>query len=140
MKTSRGRTGNIYVAVWLIGLGILWLTDMWWPGILVLIGVSMLVRALVPGAAEVEAPAPTPAAPAVEPVPAAPAAEAEEIWAEDEDEEPAFISKPAAQTHTGHLPANCPNCGAPLAENAHKVEWSGANTAKCPFCEATLNL
>lgn len=34
------------------------------------------------------------------------------------------------------LPANCPNCGAPLHGN--DVKWTGAQSADCPYCGMNL--
>jgi hypothetical protein len=143
MKRSRTGAGNINAAVWLIGLGILWLTDMWWPGILILIGVSMLVQVMIPKAAEAGVISP----PAKEPVVESPQAvdekkAAEDVWGEDEkEEEPAFMkAEPDRRARDARLPKQCPACGGPVAENAHKVEWSGPDTAKCPFCDTVLKL
>ncbi len=137
-RKNRTRSANINAAVWLIGLGLLWLTDLWWPGILILIGASMLVQVLVSpsGPAEVISPKNEPPAPqeAVE------QEKAEDIWDDDETETPAFIQPLDAGHDAGLLPQNCPACGGPVAENAHKVEWLDAKTAKCPFCDFALNL
>jgi len=42
-----GLWGAISGGVFLIGLGILWYFDLWWPGILVLIGLMIVVGGLV---------------------------------------------------------------------------------------------
>ena len=140
-RSYRQRT-NINAAVWLIGLGILWLTDLWWPGILILIGISMLVQVTVSGEEVPDTP------PVVSPKPKSekpdePAADKKEndIWAEEKDTEetPVFMQQPV-QKDTSRLPEKCPACGGPVAENAHQVEWLGADTAKCPFCNTVLNL
>ena len=39
--------GIIAMGVFLIGLAILWYLDLWWPGIIFLIGVMILVGALI---------------------------------------------------------------------------------------------
>lgn len=41
-----GLWAGLQGGVWLIGIGVLALLDAWWPGILILIGLSMLVGAL----------------------------------------------------------------------------------------------
>lgn len=141
-RKSYSRRMNINAAVWLIGLGILWLTDLWWPGILILVGISMLVQTMGPR----EAPEPvTPvhrepmenmeAEPVVKDSPEA------DIWDDEVDaaEQPAFM-QPGVEKDNSLLPAQCPACGGPVAENGHKVEWIGARTAKCPFCDTVLNL
>jgi hypothetical protein len=40
--------GNVIAFIWLIGLGILILLDFFWPGILVVIGISMVARRFYP--------------------------------------------------------------------------------------------
>lgn len=42
----------------------------------------------------------------------------------------------AAQRRTDWLPSKCPNCGAPLSVST--VEWTGTETADCPYCSAHL--
>ncbi len=42
--------GSAQAGIWLIGIGILALTDFWWPGIMFLIGFSMLIGRSVQGA------------------------------------------------------------------------------------------
>jgi uncharacterized membrane protein YvbJ len=42
-----GLWGAISFAVFLIGLGILWLFDFFWPGILILIGLMIIIGAVV---------------------------------------------------------------------------------------------
>ena len=41
-----GRPKALSSAIWLIGIGVLMLTGDWWPGILVLVGLSMVVEAV----------------------------------------------------------------------------------------------
>lgn len=135
-KGNRSRMGNLNAAVWLIGLGILWLTDLWWPGILILIGVSMLVQALVHNT--VQEPPAVPSARAVPPV--EPEPEKEDSRWDDVAETPAFIQENKPARNNALLPAKCPACGGPVAENAHKVEWMGERTARCPFCDRVLTL
>ena len=38
--------GAVWTGVFIIGLGILWYFDFWWPGILFLMGIMLIVRAL----------------------------------------------------------------------------------------------
>ncbi|MEM5774402.1 MAG: hypothetical protein AAGU05_05315, partial [Anaerolineaceae bacterium] len=55
-KNYSSRTSNLNAAIWLIGLGILWLTGLWWPGILIVAGVSMLVQAVLRNSETADAP------------------------------------------------------------------------------------
>jgi len=127
----------------LIGIGVLWLTGMWWPGILILVGISMLVQVMAPRAADatpvVSKPKPTTAETRDK---AEGKEEEKDPWEEDDEEEtPVFMrSDPGAASKEERLPEKCPSCGGPVAENAHKVEWTGSDSAKCPFCDTPLSL
>lgn len=47
---ARSKNGNhAFTGVFLVGLGIIALFDFWWPGIMFVITVSMLVSALIDG-------------------------------------------------------------------------------------------
>lgn len=138
-KRSGSRTANVNAAIWLIGLGILWLTDLWWPGILILIGLSMLVNATQRTRDDEEPEIITKTAPLSEEK--TPAEAPEEVpWAEDEAETPSFVQAKQFRGDPLLLPENCPSCGGPVAQNAHKVEWMGQHTARCPFCDTVLTL
>ena len=45
--SKRGLWGAISGGVFLIGLGILWYFDWWWPGILFLIAIMMMIGGIV---------------------------------------------------------------------------------------------
>lgn len=121
----------IQAAIWLIGIGVLALTHHWWPGILVLIGISMVVGALTetktaprqggfPNPPEPPATPQPPARPQVVNPPglfsAAPAPPADDLsW----------------------LPSNCPACGGPLTVTGIKMETP--RSAACPFCGTKIN-
>jgi hypothetical protein len=113
-----GSWRNLHTAVWLFGLAILFWKDWWWPGILVLVGISLVIEALlaqfVPHAFG-ENSSTAPAAPA--PVATPPVA-------------------PVAENHAELLPSACPNCGAPI--RGHDVKWTGPQSADCPYCGANL--
>jgi hypothetical protein len=150
--------GRINAGIWLIGLGVLWLTNTWWPGILILIGVSLLVQSIIPRQARrvvatADAPASTSAIqPTEEPVEReteeVPEKEEEpETPADVEDATPSFMKEeipskaevPAANRNSW-LPETCPACGGPVASNADKVTWPGETMAKCPFCGVYLKV
>jgi hypothetical protein len=111
---------NLHGAVWLIGLAILAWRGWWWPGILVLIGISMLLEAALmqfaPRAFVDEG------APPVVP-----------ITAEPPPPEPAA---PPPEHRLELLPAACPNCGGPI--RGKDVKWTGPQSADCPYCGANL--
>lgn len=107
-------------AFWLIGLGILFFWGHWWPGILVLIGLSMVLGSLFR--------APVRPWPQNPPPPSSP-----------DSAPPAPILAPV-QLDPVHrvdlLPANCPQCGGPI--RAYEVKWTGRQSAACPFCGSNL--
>ncbi len=118
---------SISSAVWLIGLGILFLWGHWWPGILILVGLSLVLEAVWQGAAPQtfeENPEP-PLAPPPAPAPAKPIVIA-----------PAS-PPPASNGHRADLlPATCPNCGGPA--RASEVKWIGPQSAACGYCGSAL--
>ena len=126
-RTLVGPWRNLHGAVWLIGLAILAWQGWWWPGILVLVAISMLLEGALmqfaPHAFVDEAPAasaPAPAASAPAPAASAPPAPA-----------------PATPEHRLELlPAVCPNCGGPI--RGQEVRWTGPQSADCPYCGANL--
>lgn len=123
-KKLAGPWRNVHGAIWLIGLAILALKDWWWPGILVLVALSMLLEAalmqFVPHAfkEEEEDKDKTPTTPAAPPTAQTPAAPA------------------TAEHRTDLLPSTCPKCGAPVRGN--EVRWTGSQSAECSFCGANL--
>lgn len=116
---------NLHGAVWLIGLAILAWQGWWWPGILVLVALSMLLEAaLMVYAPQVFEPSPSPVQPAAPPT----AAQA-----------PTPAPAPAAAEHPfERLPSSCAKCGGPI--RGHEVKWTGPVSADCPYCGANLEL
>ncbi len=51
---SEKRAGEIFGGTFLIGLAVIFLTGWWWPGILYVAGVSMIVRTVASGKAWTE--------------------------------------------------------------------------------------
>ncbi len=122
-KHERKLTGpwrSIHGAIWLIGLAILAIKGWWWPGILILIAISMILEAvlskLAPDAFEETQPETPPSvnSAVVSPV--------------------AVASTPEHRAEL--LPAVCPKCGGPI--RGHEVKWTGNQSADCPFCGANL--
>jgi hypothetical protein len=125
-KKLVGPWRSLHAAVWLIGLAILFWTNWWWPGILVLIAISGVIEALirryVPGAVETEEPEQSPAAPA----------ESSATFSATTPPAPA-----ASREHRLELlPSICPGCGGPI--RGHEVKWTGVQSADCPYCGVNL--
>jgi hypothetical protein len=123
---------NIHSAVWLIGLAVLFFTGLWWPGILVLVGISMVLEWVFSNSApptfqpEIRPVPQSPAAPvAPAPVPAAPAS-------------PIAFTKAEPFHPLGALPSACPRCGGPV--RAQEVKWTGPRSAVCAYCGSALPL
>ncbi len=130
---------NINAGIWLIGLGILFLFNFFWPGILILVGITMLVNALVPDKPQ-EIPPAAPASVIVEAT--AEPVKSEEKTAEMNSEEeplPPILAEEGDRLYKSSiLPETCVMCGGPVKANAHQVTWKDGNTAICPFCNALL--
>ena len=133
-KKLRGPWQSVQTAIWLIGLAILAWQDWWWPGILVLIAISILsqamIQSLVPGAIEEEGQeekmiSEAPAASAMATAATAPAATAA-----------IFPTEPKHPIH--RLPSECPKCSAPI--RGGEARWTGPESADCPYCGANLPL
>ncbi len=121
-KELVGPWRNLHGAIWLIGLAILFWKGWFWPGIIVLVAISMalegILMAFAPHAFQEEE-QPEAVSPAPQTFPAVPAPE------------------PAVVEHrTDLLPANCPKCGAPV--RGQQVKWTGAQSADCPYCGTNL--
>lgn len=119
-KELTGVWGGLHAALWMFGLAIIAWQGWWWPGILVLVGLSVLLEGIltqfVPQAYKEEK---TDAAPAVFSSSSASAAGAS-----------------SAERHAELLPTNCPRCGGPT--RGHEVHWTGPMSADCPYCGANL--
>jgi hypothetical protein len=126
---------NVLAAVWLIGLGVLFLFDLFWPGILILIGISLIVTNFMP---EETGSAPPQENPSV----AKGAATAESV-VEGAVVEPAPIEVPLPPALTSEadrlylasrLPERCPACDAPMKANAAQMELQEDGSTVCLFC------
>ncbi len=113
------RARAIQTAVWLIGLGILFLMRDFWPGILIVMGISWVIGAL---AREWEPPIEPrePAAPPPAPRPAPPVRP--QVAARSAPTEP-------------RLPAACPACGAPT--RTPRTDRP-ADPFECAYCGSDL--
>jgi hypothetical protein len=125
-KKPVGPWRTIHGALWLIGLAILAWQDWWWPGILVLVALSVLLEVLLKRIApqdfeEELQPAPEPQQ-LPEQQPASPAT--------------STPPTPAVEHRLELLPSECPKCSGPI--RGHEVKWTGAQSADCPYCGANL--
>ena len=134
-KWSRKSLKNVQSAMWLIGLGVLFLLDAFWPGILILIGLSMLIQSLMPE--EEELPAPE----SRDEIKPDDSGEVEEVLPLDEGSpDPVPPPLEPQQVTASDLPKECPACGGPVAENAEAVQSVGEGVVLCPFCDARIEL
>jgi hypothetical protein len=117
------RMREMQSAIWLIGLGILFLTRWWWPGILIVIGVSMVVGALV---REDHSRDERDTLPPLDPLPPIPEPEPLEGPSAFTSASPTPVNQP--------LPSACPNCG------GGKFERLSPDRAECWHCGAQITL
>ncbi|HEY9151855.1 MAG TPA: hypothetical protein VIN60_03140 [Anaerolineales bacterium] len=111
-------------AFWLIGLAILFFWGHWWPGILILIGLSIILEGVFRGSAPNWNQNPPPP-PSIDPMPA------------PMPMTPAAAAPVTDSIHrTDLLPGTCPHCGAPI--RASEVKWTGAQSASCGYCSSNL--
>jgi hypothetical protein len=119
-KSERKLVGpwrRLHAAVWMIGLAILFWRGWIWPGILVLVAISMLIEALL--------------------MRFAPQAFEEETTTASATDASPSPAVPAIQEHRAELlPSACPRCGAPV--RSAEVKWTGPQAADCPYCGAHL--
>ena len=124
---------NAIAGIWLIGLGILFLFNYIWPGILILIGLTMVVTAVMPVEKKEMPAAPLPPTPAQPPNAVQPEAPGEPL-------PPVLAAKADLLYKQSLLPETCPACGGPVRQNAQQVVWHDDETAACPFCAAKLKI
>lgn len=126
---------NLIAGIWLIGLGLLFLVDFFWPGVLILIGLTMIVTALMPPEKR-EMP---PVVPPVAPIRAA-ASEPPPAPVKEEPLPPVLAARAEQLYNQSLLPETCPACGGPIKQNAARVVWEDGATAVCPFCASKVKV
>ena len=99
---------KIQGAIWLLGLAILFWQNLFWPGILVLLGISGLTQGVI------------------------------QLYLsrQNEQKEKNRQETLLAEERGKWLPATCPKCGGPIS--VATVQWTGPDTASCPYCQANL--
>jgi len=119
----------VHAVIWLVGLAALAWSGRWWPGILLLIALSIITEALLKRLApqafqEVdEPPELRPEQPATPPT---------------QHPLPPGPIGPESLGRDGWLPTTCPRCGG--TTRANDVRWTGPFSADCPFCGSNLPL
>lgn len=124
---------SLHGAIWMIGLAILFINGWWWPGILILIGIGILLEGLSAGFTsqslddtdrpEVPSPLP-PASPPLRPSP---------------PPVPFLQTSVVPEYHPfERLPGTCPRCGGPVRRD--EVRWTGPQSAACAYCGSSLPL
>lgn len=125
------RRMSIHSMVWLIGLVVIALTDSWWPGILILVVISVLLESAVKRGDQNDGDVEKP----------------ETVTDEKPEVSPASPPRvetvippravPSMETRKAEwLPLNCPKCGAPT--RSADVRWTGDASAACPYCGSNL--
>ena len=116
---------------WPLGFAIFFFGGHWWPAILILIGVSILIGSFSHHEHNEwrdERPEPPPSfydASRMTPPPAP---------------KPIIVNAaPSQLIHRAELlPATCAQCGGPI--RSHEVKWTGAQSAACPYCGSNLKM
>ena len=132
------RYHQIRNGIWLIGLGVLFYTGKFWPGILILIGISMIIdHYFKPDERKSEVAEMEPGYRGVPVEPQSPAV--------PEPAETATVPPPAPTPledqpvrRVDLLPDICDMCGA--AVRPFEVRWNSADTANCAYCSAALKM
>ncbi len=115
----QGPWKSIHGGIWLLGLAFLFMTGFWWPGILILVALSMALEGLFTLlAGPTGQPTPQPVSAAPDPPPPPP--------------------PPVPEHPVDLLPSSCSRCGGPV--RAREVVWTGRRTAECAYCGTGLTL
>jgi len=119
-----GGWGSMQAVIWLLGLAVIAWQDWWWPGILILVALSVVYEAIIKQVAP-------------------------DAFVKDTrpDDFSSPIQQPAGRVVTRTepdatyhrvdlLPTNCPRCGAPT--RGHDTHWTGSQSANCSYCGSNL--
>ena len=100
--------GLVQGAIWMLGIAALAITGWWWPGIMIVVAISLLTEAAVRYS----------------------------ISKQTEDVGTATAESDLTARRTEALPDTCPKCGSPATLT--NAEWTGPLSANCAFCGASL--
>jgi hypothetical protein len=100
--------GLVQGAIWMLGIAALAITGWWWPGIMIVVAISLLTEAAVRYA----------------------------ISKQSDQVDTAAAASELAERRTEALPDTCPNCGSPATLT--NADWTGPLSANCAFCGAAL--
>jgi DNA-directed RNA polymerase subunit RPC12/RpoP len=120
---------------WMIGLWYLFSSGHGiWPGILILVGISMLLGSFF---REEERPPKVPDIPF--PLPVDPFKPHRRPTPETVPVAKATPTPPAEPVHNADLlPATCAHCGGPV--RSYEVKWTGKQSAACTYCGSNLQM
>jgi hypothetical protein len=123
-EKSSGVWRALHGALWLVGLAVLAWTDSWWPGILILIALSVVLEAILARRGARTLPETIRPTGGTAPGPEKPTAPL------------AATPEPVRTPPADWLPASCTRCGGPIRET--EVKWISPRSAECPFCGTIL--
>ena len=141
---------NVIAAVWLIGLGILFLIGYIWPGILILIGITMIVNTtmrdeptIMPPTTTLRQAQGTATSPMVEPADAPPAEPVEaRVVGTSTSSVAAPYEPPSAESGDASTSSATAAPGEPLpavlASAADRLYLASQLPEKCPACDAPM--
>lgn len=135
-REIRARSGyrSIRTAIWLIGVGVLALADWWWPGIIFLIGISMLVSVVLPSSENSQDEGPH--TPHTDRKLANQGVDKQE----NRDEIIDIFNQSLAtlEVNGNWLPSRCPACGAPIEAGTAFWKEHLHQRAICLYCDTHL--
>ena len=136
-KGYHSETHLIHLSIWMIGLGIFFLFGHVWPGIFILIGISMLIESLSRGNESIsDTPQPLEAVDISREKPVEESKETETKQTYPFSDSSEEHSEPTFSNRIDLLPERCPWCGAPV--HSSEIHWQGYYKASCTFCGADL--
>ena len=100
--------GLVQGAIWMIGIAVLAITGWWWPGIMIVVAISLLTEAAVRYS----------------------------LKNQEDKQSTAAIETDLEAQRAKALPDKCPSCGSPVTVKS--AVWTAPFSASCPFCATSL--